>query len=167
MSCANALSSPRWAARTRPSLGCVSATAVILAAGRLRAPDPLWPYLRAVLLRVQQHEQHGCEPEQRAQAGEDDGAAAREARVLAARERLVDVPVSEVAVDHEDGADDRERDADQLKRPFRATGKLRDEAAGPDADRERGQARTPLGEVGALVGESRPACRVAGVVELG
>src|SRR5438045_8688403 len=123
MSCANALSSPRWAARTRPSLGCVSATAVILAAGRVHAPDPLWPYLRAVLLRVQQHEQHGCEPEQRAQAGEDGGAAAREARVRAARERLVAVPAPEGAADPEHDAPDRASNAAPLERPPRAAGK--------------------------------------------
>src|SRR4029453_1849924 len=88
-------------------------------------------------------------------------------RILAARECLVDVPVSQVAVDHEGDADDCERDADQLERPLRAPGEPRAEAAGAAADRERGQARPPPGEVGALVGEPRPARRVARLVEYG
>ena len=115
-------------------------------------------------MREDEHERRGAEYSPRER--EDEGSPVLERCIVPAIECLVDLLLPHVALNDEADPDHGEGDPDHLVRPRRRPlRELRQQPAGGEADRERGQPGTPPREVGALAREPRTARRVPRLVE--
>ena len=95
--------------------------------------------------------------------GEPQGDPRVEWRVVALRDRALDVPLPHVRTAREHSSEHGEGCAERAIGPLGAAREPGCDPSGADRHRERGQGAAPPGEVGALVREARAPERVRGL----